>query len=105
MTVQYRHFRNGDKGPGMSRIMQFVKRPVIYVPVLTALGIMLLLGVWLVRSEGGKTGPRRIYDEASLIPANDLVILENYLACIFEESDVDVRLVLLENLGGATPEQ
>jgi len=88
----------------MSRIMHFVKRPVVLVPAVTVLGISLLLGVWLVRSEGSKTGPRRIYDEASLIPANDLVIFENYLAWIFEESDVDVRLVLLENLGGATPE-
>ncbi len=89
----------------MSRIMNFVKHPVVFVPIGIVLAAALLLGVWLVRSDRAQAAPRRVYDETSLIPPKDLVFFEDYLKWIFDESDVDVRLVLLENLGGVTPEQ
>jgi len=85
--------------------MHFVKRPFVLVAVGIVLASAVVLGAWFVRSHTAKAAPRRVYDEASLIPAKDVLFFENYLKWIFNESDVDVRLVLLENLGGVPPEQ
>ncbi len=89
----------------MSRITNFTRRPEFLVPAGIALGALLLLGVWLVRTGGARTEPRRVYDETSLIPAKDVVFFEDYLKWIFNESDVDIRLVLVESLGGVAPEE
>ncbi|MGE5699676.1 MAG: TPM domain-containing protein [Deltaproteobacteria bacterium] len=70
-----------------------------------------VLGLWRHKPDAAKepdsakAGPRRVYDEAGVIPAGDVSRFENYLKWIFEESDVDVRLVLRKDLSGVPPEK
>jgi uncharacterized protein len=63
-----------------------------------ALGVAVL-GLWHLKSD------RRVHDAAGIIPAGDVSRFENYLKWIFEESDVDVRVVLLKDLSGVPLEQ
>jgi uncharacterized membrane protein YgcG len=47
----------------------------------------------------------RVYDEAGILPATDVPRFEEYLKWIFTESDVDVRLLFVKDLGGLSIEE
>ena len=57
-------------------------------------------GAWYVQRTAPETPAQRVYDEAGVIPPGDVPRFEEYLRWIFDESDVDIRLVLVKNLGG-----
>ncbi len=48
---------------------------------------------------------QRVHDEAAVIPEEDIPRFEQYLRWIFEESDVDIRVVFVKSLGGVSIEE
>jgi hypothetical protein len=49
--------------------------------------------------------PRRVYDEASVLDKEDVRSFENYTKWIFRESDIDIRLVFVKDMGDRTIEE
>ncbi len=71
---------------------RFLASCVAVVLTITALGL------WANRLGSAPRSILRIHDEARGIPSNEIPRFESYLKWIFEESDVDVRLVILKGL-------
>lgn len=83
-------------------------KPVNRRFVLALAGVVILiaaLGVWHLSARPSPRSARRVYDTARIISAADVPRFEEYLKWIFQESDVDVRLVLLDDLRGDTIEK
>jgi ankyrin repeat protein/uncharacterized membrane protein YgcG len=71
--------------------------------IITALGVwahQLGFAPWSTRRVQDETRVIRVHDEARVLPSQDVPRFEGYLKWIFEESDIDVRLVILKGLQG-----
>lgn len=87
----------------MSSLRWLVSRRFLTSCVAVVLTITAL-GLWADRLGFAPWSIRRIHDEARVIPSKEVPRFEGYLKWIFEESDIDVRLVILKGLQDDTIE-
>lgn len=87
-------------------------RKTLIVTAAMALGGLILLAFLISprqKNNGTKDGRREIghliIDNAHLVPRGDIPAFEANLNWIYDESDVDVRLIFLRDLGGRPIEQ